>query len=95
MDLLMEIIFELFLEGSMEATMNSKVPKSVRFILLGLLIMIYSSLLYVAVSIAIEHHSILAWICSAVIAGISVGAFVRKYCEFCRRKEAERQKNNA
>ncbi len=58
LDTIIEMIFEVFLEGSIEATMSSKVPKFVRFILLSFLIMIFSGLLYVAIAIAIEHNSL-------------------------------------
>ena len=89
LDIVMEIIFELFLEGSVEATMSSKVPKWLRFVLLTVLIMIYSGLLYLAVSIAIEKRSLLAWICSAAILLIGIGAFVKKYQEYLNRNRTE------
>ena len=89
LDVVIEIIFELFLEGSVEASMSSKVPKPLRFILLSLVIMIYSGILYLAVAIAIEHKSILAWICSAFILFIGIAAFVRKYKEYSARNTAQ------
>ena len=73
LDIVVEMIFEVFLEGAT----GSKVPEPIRFILLSLIIMIYSGILYVAVSIAIEHKSILVWICAAVILFIGIDAFIR------------------
>jgi len=81
LDIVVEMIFEVFLEGAT----NSKVPEPIRFILLSLFIMIYSGILYLAVSIAIEHKSILAWICAAVILFIGIGAFIRKFKEHLNR----------
>ena len=89
LDIVIEFIFELFLEGAVEGAMSSKLPKFVRFILLSVIIMIYSGLLYLAVSIAIEHRSILAWICAAAILFIAIAAFIKKYREYQHRKPVE------
>ena len=79
LDIVMEIIFEVFLEGAVEGAMSSKIPKFWRFVLLSLVIMVYSGILYVAISIAIEHESIVAWICAVFILLIAVAAFIKKY----------------
>ena len=82
LDIVMEIIFEVFLEGAVEGAMSSKIPKFWRFVLLSLVIMVYSGILYVAISIAIEHESIVAWICAVFILLIAVAAFIKKYKEY-------------
>ncbi len=49
MDLLfeaiIELIFELFLEGSFEASKSSKVPKPIRYILIILISLLYISII--------------------------------------------------
>ena len=95
LDTIIEMIFEVFLEGSIEATMSSKVPKFLRFILLSILIMIFSGLLYVAIAVAIEHKSLMAWICSALILVIGISAFRKKYREYLRKIETEQEETNA
>lgn len=87
LDIVMEFIFELFLEGAVEGAMSRKVHPLLRFVLLSAIIMIYAALLYVAISVAIEFRSILAWICVVLIVLITVLAVRKKYREYRKRIE--------
>ena len=81
LDLVVEIIFGILMEGSLEASMNSKVHPVIRFLLLSVIILIYGGLVHLALKLAIEEKSLLALLCAVVIAVIVVLAIKKKYDE--------------
>ena len=45
MDFILELLFELFVEGTLELSKNIKVPKTIRYPLLGLIILFVISVI--------------------------------------------------
>jgi len=87
LDLVVEIIFGLFMEGSLEASMNSKVHPVIRFLLLSVIILIYGGLVYLALKLAIEEKSLLALLCAVIITIIVVLAIKKKYDELKKERK--------
>ena len=88
-DIIFEILFDLLIEGSLEAAQSRRVPMPLRIVMLGILIAIYGGILYVIVSIAIEHKSAVAWII-AVLYVVFAGLFIRKkYQEYKSRRSRD------
>lgn len=56
MEILIELLMELVLEGGMELSKNKKVPKFIRYPLIGLI-----SLLFIAVFLLIIFVGVLIW----------------------------------
>ena len=81
LDLVVEIIFGILMEGSLEASMNSKVHPVIRFLLLSVIILIYGGLVYLALKLAIEEKSLLALFCAVIITVIVILAIKKKYDE--------------
>lgn len=79
LEIIGEIIFELFLEGSLEASMNRKVPPLLRIILITAVILIYGGLLFVIISIAIQQKSITAWIIAGLVLLLMILGIRKKY----------------
>ena len=80
-DLIFEFIFDLFLEGAVDASFSKKLPPVLRFILAGTVIFIYGFLIYVCLSIAINEKSWVALIIAVFITVIVILAGIRKYKE--------------
>lgn len=79
LEIIGEIIFELFLEGSLEASMNRKVPPLLRIILITAVILVYAGLLFVIISIAIQQKSITAWIIAGLVLLLMILGIRKKY----------------
>ena len=79
LEIIGEIIFELFLEGSLEASMNRKVPPLLRIILITAVILVYAGLLFVIISIAIQQKSITAWIIAGLVLLLLILGIRKKY----------------
>ena len=80
-DILVDFLFELFMEGSIEASMSRKVPLFLRILLLGAVVAVYGFLLYVVICIAIEHKSPVVWGIAFFILLIFILAFRKKWKE--------------
>lgn len=79
LDLVFEILFELLLEGSMEAVQSRRVPLPLRVFLLGVLAAVYGGLLYVTIEIAVVYKSIVAGIIAVLYVVFAVMLIRKKY----------------
>ena len=79
LDLVFEILFELLLEGSMEAVQSRRVPLPLRVFLLGVLAAVYGGLLYVIIEIAVVYKSIVAGIIAVLYVVFAVMLIRKKY----------------
>ncbi len=79
LDLVFEILFELLLEGSMEAVQSRRVPLPLRVFLLGVLAAVYGGLLFVIIEIAVVYKSIVAGIIAVLYVVFAVMLIRKKY----------------
>ena len=75
MDLIYEIILELILEGTLELSSNKKVPKWIRYPLLGVLIVLYSIIMFGILFIGINSINENFWV-SIFLIVISLVLFI-------------------
>ena len=80
-DLILEIVFEAFIEGAMDASVSRRVPLAVRIILLAALVLLYGGLVYVCIRIAISQKSLVALAIGIFILVIVILAVRKKYKE--------------
>ncbi len=85
MELFIDFLFELVLEGALEASFNKKLPVWLRLLLIFLIIGFYAFLIYVALSVAIDQKSEIAFAIAAFILLIVVLAVRKKYKEYKER----------
>ena len=79
MEIIMEIILDLILEGSVEAASSKKVPLPVRILASVILLAVYGGLIGFLVYIGIHEKKWLVLVLAAVILIITVLAFCRVY----------------
>ena len=92
MDFIIELVFDLLLEGSMEISSNKKISKWIRYPILALLILFFATVIFgvIVVGILIIPKSILGGIFMIVIGLImlvmSILKFRKKYLEIPNKK---------
>ena len=79
LDLVFEILFELLLEGSMEAVQSRRVPLPLRVFLLGVLAAVYGGLLFVIIESAVVYKSIVAGVIAVLYVVFAVMLIRKKY----------------
>lgn len=92
MDFIIELVFDLLLEGSMEVSSNKKISKWIRYPILALLILFFATVIFgiIVVGVLILPKSILGGIFMILIGLImlimSIIKFRKKYLEIPNRK---------
>ena len=81
MDIILDIVFEIFIEGAMEASASKKVPLLLRIILFAVLMVLYGGLVYVCLDIGIRQKSLIALVIGIFILVIVILAFMKKFRE--------------
>lgn len=86
MDFILELLFEIILEGCIEVTEEKRVPVILRIICASLLILLYCGIVGILLFVAIENKSGLMLFITIFIALIFLFAFVYKYREIKKNK---------
>lgn len=92
MDFIIELVFDLLLEGSMEVSSNKKISKWIRYPILALLILFFATVIFgiIVVGVLILPKSILGGIFMILIGLImlimSIIKFRKKYLEIPNKK---------
>lgn len=94
MDDVLEFLFELVLEGSMELSTNRKVPKPFRILALLVLLVVYGGLIAIVAAIMLEcrQEQNMAAFWTVAVIGIGIVVLIgyvawKKYKEIRKRKE--------
>ena len=91
MDLLVEIILELVLEGSVEVATNNKLPKWTRIGLLVLATLVYFAIMVVFIWLIVEADNVPARVILGVVVMFCIVAFVDLWYKVL--KERKRKKD--
>lgn len=89
MEFLIELVLELILEGSMEISSNRKVPKIIRYPLIGLIFLIFLFVFGIILFVALISYkeSILFSIFFIIIDIFLVLGFIKKFKELYLNKK--------
>lgn len=90
--MIMEFIVSLILEGTLEAGTSKKVPIPLRILLLIIFFAIYAALIGIIIMLGINgikdgkiFGAIVMFAMAALIAAMSVAAFIKTYKSKCRK----------
>lgn len=81
MEYLIEFILELFLEGGLEVTKSNKVPKPIRYIILGIIVLFFIAiigLIYLTAFLVLKQ-SIIGFVIFFLLATFMLISIIKKF----------------
>ena len=83
MDFILELLFELFVEGTLELSKNIKVPKTIRYPLLGLIILFVIAVFMFFLPLYLSHRGLIPSAGRTILSTVSLYLSHRGLILYC------------